>query len=172
MVKFFSLIGFLLIYLPVYSQKASYYKDAATDFHTFSYFYLLNCPLDAHELTDPFLDKKSLNNNEINYFIIYNEMSLKNLTLIDGEGSTGTLLINLYEGSSFNDQVTTPSGYKKKKLKGKNLVIDIQNGANKTLVWRGWIDLAKIKATDAYALYQKAIYNILQNFTIEPTIIE
>jgi hypothetical protein len=172
MLKFFTLIGFFLIYFSGHAQKAFYFQDKDVDLNKFSYFYLANSPMDAHELVDPFLDKNKLDANKYMFFALYNEASLKNLTIIDGSSEFLTLIFNLYEASSFDQSTFLPMSYKPKKIKGNFLILDILNGANKTLVWRGWIDLKKIKATEVYTLYQKAIHQIFLNFTIEPTVIE
>lgn len=172
MLKFFTLISFLCFYLSTSAQKAFYYQDNSVELNKYTYFYMVNSTIDAHELTDPFIDKRSLYINNMKFFILYNELSLKNLTLIDGESGSGTILWDLYEGSSFNEKTLTPSAYKRKKLKGNFLIIDALDGANSTLIWRGWIDLKKVKAPNTYSQYQKAICLILLNFRITPTIIE
>lgn len=172
MLKFTHLIGFFLIYLSAYGQKATYYKCPNVNFNTYSSFYMLNTPLDAHDITSPFINRKDFKQNESNYFILYNELSLKNLTILDGESEHGTLLFNLYEGNTFNSGVIAPKGYKSKKLKGNNLIIDIMDGGDKSLLFRGWIELKRIKATNDYSRYQKGISLILLNFSIEPVVIE
>lgn len=138
----------------------------------YNYFYLENCPIDVHDLTSPYFDKFSLKNNEINYYILYNEFSLNNLTIVDGHVDMGALQINIYQGTFFDKNTLTPLGYKPKKLKKTNLVIDLVDGGTKILVWRGWIDLSKIKSSNTYQLYQKAIATILGNFHIQPVISE
>lgn len=172
MLKFTHLIGFFLIYLSVNAQKASCYKSPNVNFNTYASFYMLNSPLDAHDITSPFINRKDFKQNESNYFILYNELSLKNLTILDGESEHGTLLFNLYEGNAFSTEGIAPIGYRKKKLKGNNLIIDIMDGGDKTLLFRGWIELRRIKAANDYSRYQKGISLILLNFIIEPVIIE
>jgi hypothetical protein len=169
MLKLFTLLCFLIINFSIVAQKASYYVDKTIDLNNFTNFYLLNCPLDAHDLTNPFIDKTLLNKQENNYFALYNELSLKNLTIIDGESTESTFLVNLYESSSFDATVSTPIDYKPKRIKGPHLILDIISGANNKLVWRGWINLKKIKSSN---VTQKAIYLILLNFRIEPVIVE
>ncbi len=169
MVKFISLLILSSIYFSVFGQKASYYKDPNTDLNKYNWFYLPDGPLDAHDLTNPFLDKSSLDINKYSIFILYNELSLKNLTILDGNGGEGTLKIQLYEGSAFKP-VNAPLGYKSKKLKGRILILDIMNPSNDTLVWRGWIDLKKVKAPNEKQQYQKSICAILNNLVINPVI--
>ena len=169
MLKLFTLISFLLINFSIAAQKASYYIDKSVDLNKFTNFYLLNCPLDAHDLTSPFINKNNLNVKENNYYVLYNELSLKNLTIIDGESTESTFLINLYEGSSFDATVLKPADYKPKRIKGPHLILDIVSGKNKTLVWRGWINVKKIKSAN---ITQKAIYLILLNLNLVPVIVE
>lgn len=171
MVKIISLLIFFGFYFTAFGQKASYYKNPETDLNKYSWFYLPEGPMDAHDLTNPFLDKLSLDVNKYGIFILYNELSLKNLTILDGNGGTGTLKIDLYEGSAFKS-VNTPPGYKVKKLKGRILMIDMIEPSTQTLVWRGWIDLKKVKAGTERLRYQKAINAILYNLKIEPVIVE
>ncbi len=171
MLKIISLIGFLGFYFSAFGQKASYYKDASVDMNQFQFFYMPNSTLDAHNLTNPFLDKKSLNDTDYWYFSLYNELSLKNMTLLDGHGGVGAFEIFIYEGSTFEKRIS-PIGYKPKKIKGRFLVIDAVNSTNETLVWRGWIDLKKIKNASGYRLYQRAICLLLTNLKIEPVITE
>jgi len=172
MLKFLSFISFTFIYLSASAQKASYYVDKTIDLNKYNYFFLANCPIDPHDLTSPYLNKSSLNSTEMGYFILYNEFSLKNLVIIDGHAEKGTLQINFYEGGSFDAGTPTPPGYKPKKLSRSHLIIDMIDGGTKTLVWRGWIDLSKIKSSNSYQLYQKGISSILNNFHIEPVISE
>ncbi len=172
MLKFVQLIGFFLIYLSASGQKVFFYRNATVEFNKFNHFFIQNSPLDVHDMASPYLKKSDLVINESKYFILYNEVSLKNLTILDGESENGTLLINMYEGMQFADLPNPPKGYKKKKIKSNHLIIDIINGADKSLIWRGWIELKKIKATDDYQLYQKAISLILLNFAIDPVISE
>jgi hypothetical protein len=171
MVKTISLLIFMGIYFSAYGQKASYYIDSGTDLNKFPSFYMPSSSLDAHDLTDPFLNKKSLSDNNYKDFVIYNELSLKNLTIIDGHGGEGVFEVYMYEGSAFEKR-TTPLGYKSKKLKGQFLVIDILNSGNQVLVWRGWIDLKKVKADSTNQKYQKAICCLLANLKIEPEMTE
>src|ERR1700741_3677121 len=99
MLKIISLIGFMGFYFSAFGQKASNYLDPTVDLNKYQWFYFPNSPLDAHQLTDPFLDKKLLNENNSLYFVLYNELSLKNLTILDGNGPEGTLEAYIYEGS-------------------------------------------------------------------------
>jgi hypothetical protein len=168
MVKIISLLAFMGIYFSAFGQKASYYTDPAANLNTYQWFYMPNSSLDAHAITNPFLDKKSLNDLDNLYFILYNELSLKNLTILDGNGPEGTLEAYIYEGSNFANQLT-PLGYKTRKIKGRYLIIDFLNASNHVLVWRGWLDLKKMKGT-LYQQYQKAITLILTNLKIEPVI--
>jgi hypothetical protein len=172
MVKFIHLIGFFLIYLSASAQKPFYFLDQEAKLNTHNFFFILNNPLDAHDLTSPYINKKKLNDNEIKYFILYNELSLKNLTIIDGEAEDLTLIVNIYEGGAFDQKVPAPYSYKKKKIKGRQLIIDIVSGTTKLLVFRGWIDLDKMKTTDHYKLYQRAICLILSNFKIDPVLVD
>lgn len=175
MLKFFTFISFWAFYLSAQAQKAAYYHDPAADLNKYTYFYMGNATLDAHELTNPFIHKNELKDHEIMEFILYNELSLKNLTLIDGRSDVGTICCNVYTGGVFDEKPILPAGYKKKKLKGNFLILDLLDEGNHQLVWRGWMDLKKIKGgktMEAYTLYQKAICLILLNFKINPTIIE
>ncbi len=172
MLKFIYLIGFFLIYLSASSQKAYYFIDEEAKLNAYNYFYVENNPLDAHDITNPHLNKKELNDTEIKYFILYNEVSLKNLTILDGAAEERCFIIYMYEGSAFDEKIPAPSSYKKKKIKGNQFIIDITSGSTKLLVFRGWIDLSKIKTTDTYRLYQRAICLILSNFKIDPIISE
>jgi hypothetical protein len=170
MLKFLSFISFTLIYLSASAQKVSSYFDKTIDFNKYNYFFMANCPINIHNLTSPYIDKKNLKGNEIGYFILYNELSLKNLVIIDDHAEIGTLQIYLYEGSSFDASISTPVGYKPKKLTRPHFIIDMIDGGSKTLVWRGWIDLSKIKSSGPYQHYQKGITAILNNFHIQPVI--
>lgn len=172
MVKFMQLIGLFLIYLSAYGQKAFFYQNSALDLNKYSYFLIENSTFEVHDITNPFINIMNIKDNENKYFILYNEVSLKNFTIIDGESGYMTILMNIYEGSSFNDSILMPKDYKKKKLKGNHLILDMTDGGSKSLIWRGWIDLKKIRAKDKYTLYQRAISLILLNFSIEPAIIE
>lgn len=172
MLKFFSSVGFLLIYLSASAQKASYYIDRSVDLNSFNYFYIEDSLTDVHDLTSPYLIKSNLKSNQMSTFILYNELSLKNLTIIDDHADIGTLLIHFYEDIKFDPLVKTPTGYKSKKLAKKSFVIDMVNGGTGQLVWRGWIDQKKIRATDDYQRYQKGITCILKNFLIQPVIHE
>ncbi len=89
------------------------------------------------------------------------------MTLLDGHGGEKVFEVLLYEGSDFEKR-TTPPGYKPKKLKGRFLILDILNSVNETLVWRGWIDLKKIKSTHPNEISRKAICALLTNLKIEP----
>lgn len=172
MVKYLFFLSFIFIYLSASAQKASYYTDKTVDLNKFNYFFLANCPIDAHDLTSPYLDKNSLKDSEIGHFIIYNEFSLKNLTIIDGHAESNSLSVNLYEAVLFDPNTQTPAGYKPKKLTKTNLIIDLVDGGSKLLVWRGWIDLSRVKSANSYELYQRAISAILCNFHIQPVIAE
>lgn len=171
MAKIISLLGFMMIYFSTWGQKASYYIDPAADLNKFAYFYMPASSLDAHELTNPFLVKNDLNDNNRKDFVLYNELSLKNMTLLDGHGGEKVIEVYLYEGSGFVHR-TTPLGYRSKKLKGKFLILDVLNSANETLIWRGWIDLKKIKGFSPSEINRKAIIAILTNLKIEPVITE
>lgn len=172
MLKFMQLIGVFIIYLSTYSQKAFFYKNSDFAPNKYRYFLIDNPHFDTHDITSPFINIDDYTINENKCFILYYEVSLKNLTIIDGESADMTILMNMYEDVFFNDSILIPKDYKKKKLKGKCLILDMIDGGNKSLIWRGWIDLKKIKAKDEYSFYQKAISLILLNFTVEPTIIE
>jgi hypothetical protein len=175
MLKFFTFISFWTFYFSAQAQKAAYFQDRTADLNKYTYFYMGNATLDAHELTDPFIKKSELKDNEIIDFIAYNELSLKNLTLIDGKSNIGTLCFNFYQGSAFDEKPILPIGYKKKKLKGNFLILDVLDEGNHQLVWRGWMDFKKLKGAktmNTYTLYQKAICLILLNFKINPTVIE
>lgn len=172
MLKFLSLLSFTLFYLSASAQKVSYYIDKTVNLNKYNYFYLNNSTIDAHDLTNPYLNKNSLSVNEISYFIAYNELSLKNLTIIDDHADNGTFFVNLYEAALFDATITTPPTFKSKKLKKNSLIIDMVDGGSKMLIWRGWVDISKIKANSQYERYQKAISSVLSKFKIEPVIAE
>jgi len=171
MVKIISLLIFTGFYFTAFGQKAAFYKNPETDLNKYSWFYLPEGPMDAHDLTNPFIDKLNLEINKYSTFVLYNELSLKNLTILDGNGGEGTLKIDMYEGADFKP-ANAPLGYKTKKIKGRILILDMVDPNTQQLVWRGWIDLKKIKAPNERQQYQKAICAILCNFKIEPVIAE
>lgn len=162
MLKIFTLIGLTLIYFVGYGQKAFYYQDKSTDLNKYDQFYLLNNPLNFKEITSPYLQQSNLKDKSANYFILYNEAGLKNLQLSDSENLETVLLMNLYEGSSFDATIKNPQDYKPPKLNGRFLILDILTPTTKTLLWRGWINMKKVKSTKPY---QRAIYLLLANFT-------
>jgi hypothetical protein len=171
MVKIISLLGFLTIYFSAWGQKASYYIDPSANLNQFQHFNMPGSSLMPAELTHPFLDKSKLNYNNRRDFALYNELSLKNLSFLPEKSDDSVLEVFLYEAASFENR-TTPKGYKSKKLKGQFLILDMLNSSNHTLVWRGWIDLKKIKAITPAEKNQKAMIAILTNLKIEPAIIE
>lgn len=168
MLKFINLLCFFLIYSSLVAQKAFFYKNNAAELSKYSYFFMFN----GYDITSPFINKNSLELNNNKYFILYNELSLKSLNIMLESKEEGTIFINLYEGSTFSYLAIIPKGYKKKKLKGRYLILDMIDGNDKSLIWRGWIDLKKLKANDERSLYQKAISLIMFNFSLEPTVIE
>lgn len=169
MLKISQLIGLLLFSLSGSAQKAFYYQEKSVDLNKFNDFYIQDSPIDAYELTSPFINKMALQDDNNKYFILYNELSLKNLTIMHVNNIDKELLISIHlEGNYLCGCAISSNYYKKKKAKKGDLVIDIVDGASKTLVWRGWTDLKKIKSTNAYSLYQKAISLILINLKIDP----
>lgn len=172
MLKFIYLTSLFLICLNLNAQRARFYKNPSIDFNQFTYFYIQNNPVDAHDINSPFINKMLFTDIENKCYSLYYELSLKNMTIIDGESINKTILVNIYEGIDFDNMVKTTADYKNKKIKTQHLMIDILDGSNNTLIFRGWIALKNKKAISNYDLYQKAIYLILYNFKIDPVIIE
>jgi len=145
--KLFFILSIIFIYLPLNGQKASFYQDKSVNLNTYTSFYLLNTPIDAHDLSGAYLNKSIFNDNEYMYFATYYELSLKNIVVVDGENMINCFHVKPYISNKF-DHLPTPLSYKIPKIKSNTLVIDLVDASTKTLVWRGWINLDKIKTKD------------------------
>lgn len=173
MLKFITLIGLLFLSIVGHAQKPGFYINDASIINTHRYFYLNNCPIDVHELTNPFINKNETKNAPLDkYFILYNELSLKNLTIIDSDKESTCIIVDIYESNEFNKTMVYPINYKPRKLRSKHLILDMTSVGSGNLIYRAWIDLAKLKFSNTYNRNICALKALLKGFTIQPLINE
>lgn len=169
MLKFIAIIGLLTISLSTYSQKAGYYLNPQANLNDHHYFYMPDCPIDVHDLTNPFLNKKLINESSNNYyFILFYELSLKNLIITDGDMASDCIKVYIYEDVDFHSNMVLPLGYKAQKFKKKTLILDMVDSQSGNLLYRSWIDIQKIKASNNYHQFQSGITLLLRNLNIQP----
>lgn len=173
MLKIITLIGFLCLTIGGFAQKANYFIADPTHINSHRYFYLSNCNIDIHDLTSPFINKMDvLKSKEGKYFILYYELSLKNMMIIDSDKEPTAVIINFYEANEFDNKMVYPPSYKVKKIRTSHFILDIVSAGSGNLIYRSWMDSKKIKLPRGFNREQHAITLLLKGFTIQPLPLE